>query len=169
MTLNWHALYVLTNSERKISDQLEILGFETCVPLQKQLRYWKDRKKLMDVVLFTNYVFIASDPFRLSEPLQVRNVFGYVKFGGKIANLTETEVSLIRTIGQAGNPVKIQGGQVQVGDEVRVVRGPLQNLCGVVVSYGGGNQLQLAIPSLQCFAQVTVSAGDIQRLREMGA
>jgi transcriptional antiterminator RfaH len=164
MGLSWHALYVLTNSERKISQALRERGFETCVPTQRVLRQWKDRQKMLEVVLFTNYVFVATEPARSQEPLQVPNVLGYVKFGGRIACLTDAEVNFIRQLCQHPTPVVISGEGIRSGDSVEIIRGPFAQQRGQVLSADKATQVQISIPSLGCFARLQIPTGDIRKL-----
>ena len=42
----WIAVYTRPRSERKAVSELNKLGIETYLPVQKQLRKWSDRKKI---------------------------------------------------------------------------------------------------------------------------
>jgi hypothetical protein len=55
--LQWNILIVKPNTENKTRLQLARIGYEACVPMQRQLRQWSDRKKTM--FSNSNYVAIA--------------------------------------------------------------------------------------------------------------
>lgn len=160
----WYALYVASKCERTVARDLSRLGFEVCLPMQQQWRQWSDRKKLMEVILFPNYVFLATDLKRREEPLKLKHVVQYVRFGGQIARLSEKEVELIRQISNCPRPVEIISGTLSPGEMVEITKGPLQSFHGRIRSVNGGTRLQIEIPSLQCFAQVEVGMGEVRRV-----
>ena len=45
----WIAVYTRPRSEKKAASELNKLGIETYLPIQRQLRKWSDRKKIVDV------------------------------------------------------------------------------------------------------------------------
>ena len=118
----------------------------------------------MEVILFPNYVFLATDLKRREEPLKLKHVVQYVRFGGQIARLSEKEVELIRQISNCPRPVEIISGTLSPGEMVEITKGPLQSFHGRIRSVNGGTRLQIEIPSLQCFAQVEVGMGEVRRV-----
>lgn len=161
----WHVLQVKPRSEKKVGSRLRDLGFESCVPTQKQLRKWSDRKKMVEMVLFNNYVFVATDQKRKSEVYQVGNVFGYLQFGGRPALLTEKEVAMIKQFGQIPEPVSISYDGFSMYDEVEIISGSLAGFRGLVTAINGTTRIQLALPSLQCFANVEVKNIEVKKIR----
>ncbi|AEE48491.1 transcription termination/antitermination protein NusG [Haliscomenobacter hydrossis] len=160
----WHVLQVKPRSEKKVGQRLRDLGFESCVPTQKQLRKWSDRKKLIDVVLFNNYVFVATDQQRRNEVYQVGNIFGYLQFGGRAALLTDKEVAMIKQFGHISEPVSISYDGFSRYDEVEIISGSLTGFRGIVTAVNGATRLQLALPSLHCFANVELKQTEIRRV-----
>lgn len=163
-SVHWHALYVASRCEKVVATRLNALNIEAIVPTQKQWRQWSDRKKLMEVILFPNYVFLATDLKRREEPLKLKQVVQYVRFGGQIARLSKKEVELIRQIGNYTRPVEIISGTLSPGEMVEITSGPLHSFHGRILSVNGGTRLQIEIPSLQCFAQVKVGMGEVRRV-----
>lgn len=160
----WHALYVASRCERVVAAQLSGMGIETCVPVQKQLRRWSDRTKEVEVVLFSNYVFMAASPRQRESLGRLRHVVGYVRFGQEIAILSEREVALIKQISKAEHPVIISNSSLSPGDEVEIISGPLKTLRGHILSTNGTTKVQLAIPSLRSFAQVILEKGQVKKV-----
>jgi transcriptional antiterminator RfaH len=162
--IRWYALQVKSRAEKMVGARLSELGFDVCVPTQKQLRVWSDRKKLVDVVLFSNYVFVATDHYRKNEVFQVGNIFKYVQFGGKIATLTAEEVALVKRLSRVTENVQISYESFAPGDEVEIVAGSLAGFRGRVTAVNGASRIQLALPSLYCFANVEVKGADVRRV-----
>ena len=71
----WYAIYTRSRNEKKVSMQLEERGLEHFLPLVPQLRYWKDRKKIVNMPIFPGYVFVN---IKLSEKIRVLRTNGVV-------------------------------------------------------------------------------------------
>jgi transcription antitermination factor NusG len=166
-TVKWHVLQVKPRSEKKVGQHLAGLGFEVCVPTQKQLRRWSDRKKLVEVVLFTNYVFVATDDKRRNEVFKVGHIFKYIHFAGEIATLSDKEIAMVKQIGQLRETVQISYEGFKIGEEVEILTGSLAGFYGKVTAVNGTSKLQLALPSLHCFANVELMQTGVRKLNDI--
>jgi transcription antitermination factor NusG len=54
----WYAVYTRARWEKKVSEYLTRKDIENYCPLNKVLRQWSDRKKIVHEPLFTSYVFV---------------------------------------------------------------------------------------------------------------
>lgn len=162
--VKWHVLLVKPKSEKKVEQKLAQLGFEACVPTQKVVRKWSDRRKKIDQILFSNYVFVATNLRRKNEVYQVNNVNGYLSFAGKAAVLNEKEVLLIKRLCQLIEPVRISYDQLNVGDEVEILEGSLSGFRGKVRALNGTSSVQLTLPSLNCFASVEFKETELKKI-----
>jgi transcriptional antiterminator RfaH len=161
----WHALVVKSRMERATGQVLAENGFETIVPVQRQLRQWSDRKKWVDVVLFNSYVFVGTTQERRFEALNAPYAFKWVQFGNRIATLTETEVGILRGLDGFNSPVHIQQSILpHIGEEVEIIRGSLAGYRGFVVAVQGKTKVRLALSTLGCFAEVEVMMKDVRTL-----
>lgn len=159
---NWNVLVVKPNAEKKVGQQLKELGFETCVPIQKQLRQWSDRKKLMEVVLFKNYVFVATNAIQRKNVFQVGNVIRYLTILNKPSILRPNEVTLIKKLSNIDVPVTICFEKFQIADTVEIIYGPLSGHRGKVIGMNGKHIVQLSLPNLNCFANVQLNSNELQ-------
>ena len=78
--LRWYALHTRARHEKAIERRLREQGMETFVPTTMEVHRWSDRKKKVEVPLFSCYVFIrcalsAEDRTRV---YQVESVHGFV-------------------------------------------------------------------------------------------
>ena len=160
----WHVLQVKPKSEKKVGLRLKEMGFESCVPTQKQLRNWSDRKKFIEVVLFNNYVFVATDPQHKNEVFRAGNIYGYLNFGGRAAVLTENEVTMVKRLSNLAEPIQITYEGFRLYEEVEVLSGSLAGLRGVITAVHGASRVQLALPSMQCFANVEVKGVEVRKV-----
>ena len=53
----WKAIYTSSRQEKKVAAYLEKFEIENYLPIYKSLRFWKDRKKWVEMPLFNGYVF----------------------------------------------------------------------------------------------------------------
>ncbi len=163
-TVHWHVLQVRPNSEKKVGARLVDMGFEVCVPTQKQYRLWSDRKKLIDVVLFSNYVFVATSEKRRNDVFLAGSVFKYVQSSGKIAILSEKEMDTVKKMGTASSSIQIVYEGFSVAEEVEIISGSLSGLRGKVLAVNGLSRIQLALPFLKCFANVELKQTEIRKI-----
>lgn len=161
----WHVLQVKPKSEKKVGLRLRELGFESCVPTQKQLRKWSDRKKIVEIVLFNNYVFVATNKQKKNEVFAAGNVYGYLCFGGQAAVLSDKEVALVKRLSDLAEPIQITYGAFHLHEEVEILSGSFVGMRGVVTAIHGGTRIQLALPSLQCFANVELKGVEVRRIK----
>jgi transcriptional antiterminator RfaH len=160
----WYVLLVRPRSEKRVADQLKKSGISVCVPIQRQWRQWSDRRKLVEVVLFSQYVFVSTNEQQRNQVFQDGNVFKYLRTNGRLATLTTDEARMIRQLGGLEAPVEITYSGFRVGEQVEVKTGPLAGCRGKVAAVNGGSRLQLELPSLQCFAQVEVKGEEVRKM-----
>ncbi|MCA1919895.1 MAG: antitermination protein NusG, partial [Flavobacterium piscis] len=56
--MNWYVIYTKPKWEKRVADQLTQLGVNCYCPLIKTTKQYSDRKKTLEVPLFSNYVFV---------------------------------------------------------------------------------------------------------------
>jgi len=131
----WIAVYTRPRSEKKASSELNKLGIETYLPVQKQLRKWSDRKKIIDVpvipmILFAN---ITDDELHAikTHPLILKYISNSEKKGP--AHIPNNQIEELKfMLNQSEVPVSFEQGHFKSDDIVEVVRGSLKGLIGQV-------------------------------------
>ncbi|TKB46471.1 hypothetical protein FCL40_17920 [Ferrimonas sediminicola] len=87
--LQWYLFRVRACSERKISQQVEAMGFSTFLP-----QIQKDSKSTQLKPLFPGYLFIRLDPYR-SAFSSVLRLFGMIDVVRTTGELRPVELSLV--------------------------------------------------------------------------
>src|SRR6476660_2478368 len=77
--LRWYALRTRSRHEKIVRDQLVNQGIEPLLPTVKRLSQWKDRKKEIEVPLFSGYCFVR---FASDHKLPVLKTIGVVDIVG---------------------------------------------------------------------------------------
>ncbi len=161
----WYVLVVKSPNERAIEKRLSRMGLEVLVPVQKQVRQWNDRLKVVDQVLFTGYVFVNVPAHRKNDVFKAgRGVMHYLHLDGKPALLNTSEVNLIRRLTEVDTPVHISHYLPSNGDEVEVTAGALAGYKGIITGQPGNKRLHLCIESLNCSAKVDLEEAIVKKL-----
>ncbi len=128
-TNNWYVLYTLPNYERKVYTTLRKRMITAFLPLQKDVRQWSDRKKIIEIPLFPNYIFLQTKAKDRFSALEIHGVKRYVSFDGHPVIVPEQDIEIIQRASSADN-VKI--GQTLVkGDKVTITEGPFIGMTGI--------------------------------------
>ena len=157
----WFALYTRSRHEARVEWQLKDKGIESYLPRRRVLRSWSDRKKWVEEPLFRCYVFIHADGRERYRALQTYGSVRIVGFNGAPAVVQDAEIENIRRI-LSEVPAADAGPQVEIGEIVEIVRGPLTGLRGRVEEVKGVRRLMVAIPSIYQSLRFDIAKTDIR-------
>lgn len=167
-TASWYIIGVKPRLERHLLKYLLKEGYDAFVPVQQQLRQWSDRRKKVDVVLFTGYVFVSARGNNHQAVLhtcyQVCSTAWCVMLDDKPALLKDSEANLLKKLAALEEPVTVLIQHLLPGDEVELISGPLRGYTGTVVELSGKQRITLRIPGLLCVAQVEMRAQEVKKL-----
>ena len=153
--MNWYVIYTKSRSEKKVAERLSGLGYEVYCPLRKEVRVWSDRKKTVEVPVFSSYVFIRVDEIQRYKVLEEPGVVNFVFWLGKPAVVRPNEIDNIRSFLDSYDNVRSRGIEVRTGDSVRVSFGQLKDKSGVVTEVRSQTVvLQLEGIGFELFAEV---------------
>ena len=156
----WFVFYTKSRQEKKVSELLVRFGFEPYLPLQKVLRQWSDRKKKVQVPLFNSYIFVHVEEARVPDVLKIPGVAWNIRHNGKPAVLHPKELETIQRFLTSGllletHPVD----QLETGDNVHVIDGPLRGMFGRLMDTAEGNRFVVALDSIGQSIRVTLEPG----------
>ena len=132
---SWYALWTRSHCERLVWDQLTSRGFQAFLPT---VDVWSRRagvRHRIQVPMFPGYLFLRHAMDKTSY-IEVRKARGLVGVLGErwdsLALIPDREIHAIHRVVQAGTPV-VPHMYLREGQRVRIVRGPLANVEGVLV------------------------------------
>lgn len=161
---SWYAVYTNSRAEKRVSDRLEEIGIETFLPLQKTLRQWSDRKKLVEKPLISSYVFVRIIP---KEYFTVRKIDGIVKFimiEGKPVPIPESQITNLRILCGSDAEVEISADVYEKGDQVEVTVGSLAGLRGELIRVGRKHKVVIRIIQPGMNLTVDIKTNAIRKL-----
>src|SRR5438094_6786880 len=92
----WYALYVREAYEKIVTSNLVAKGYDVFLPTYQTKRRWSDRTKVIEMPLFSKYVFCRFD-FRERLPiLIVPGVRFVVSFGQTASPIDPGELNAVR-------------------------------------------------------------------------
>lgn len=160
----WWALYTRHQHERTVADALSGKGFEVFLPMYESVRRWKDRSKVLSLPLFPCYVFVRGAVDRRLQIVSTPGIHMILTHGDTFASIPETEIEAIRRTVQ-GNLRVEPHPFLKCGDRVRVTRGSLQGIEGILVRKKNIFRLVLSVEMLAQSVGVEVDAADIEPVK----
>ncbi len=145
--LKWFAVYTKPRWEKKVAGLLSERGIENYCPLNKVLRQWSDRKKIVLEPVFKSYVFVKIDEENKWEVKKVDGVLNYVFWQGKPAPIKEEEINTVRKFLHEFNDVTVEKKELNINVKVRIKQGVLMNYEGMVAEVSG-NRIIVKFDSL---------------------
>jgi transcription antitermination factor NusG len=157
----WWALYTRHQHEKTVADMLTAKGFEVFLPLYESIRRWKDRKKLLTLPLFPCYVFVRGDLNRRLPVVTTPGVHMILTRGEQVAIIPEEEIQAIRLTIDGSYRVEPHP-YLKVGERVRVIRGSLEGVEGVLLRKKNICRLVLSVAMVAQSVAVEIDAADVE-------
>jgi transcription termination/antitermination protein NusG len=157
----WWALYTRHQHEKVVAEMLTAKGFEVFLPVYDSIRRWKDRRKVLSLPLFPCYVFVRGGPDRRLSVVSTPGVHMLLTRGEQIAVIPEDEVGAIRRAVDGSFRVEPHPF-LKVGERVRVTRGSLTGVEGILVRKKNLYRLVLSVDMLAQAVGVEVDASDVE-------
>ena len=152
---NWYVIYTKPRSEKKVTKSLEASKLEVYCPLVKEVHQWSDRKRKVEVPLFTSYVFLK---IQEKEMHQIYNFPGFIRYLywlGKPAIVREKEIETIKN--WLGNDTfhDLTIDNLKPGDRVKINSGVFKDR-EAIINRVDTKRLQLVLPELGCTVSVKI-------------
>lgn len=159
-TSSWWAIYTRHQHEKSVSSVLTAKGFEVFLPLYESVRRWKDRNKLLSLPLFPCYVFLRGGHEQRLQVLATPGVHTILYRGESIATIPAAEIQAIQR-SLDGNLSAEPHPFLKCGDRVRVIRGSLEGVEGLLVRKKGVYRLILSVEMLAQSVAVEIDRADV--------
>ena len=160
---DWWALYTRHQHERAVADVLSAKGFDVFLPLYDSVRRWKDRKKTISLPLFPCYVFVRGGINRRLHVVTTPGVHMILFHGERVATIPEIEIQAIRKTIE-GDFLVEPHPFLKCGERVRVIRGSLEGVEGILVRKKSQFRLVLSVEMLAQSVAVEIDASEVEPL-----
>lgn len=160
----WWAVYTKHQHERKIAEIIAAKGAEVFLPLCSSDRRRWDRTVTLALPLFPSYVFVRERTEVRLPVLSTAGVYSIVSRGCSYGVIPDAEIQNLR-LALASDRTLEPHPFLRVGERVRVVRGALQNLEGILVRHKGLCRVVVSVQMLAQAAAVEVDITEISSVR----
>jgi transcription antitermination factor NusG len=161
--LRWYALHTRARHERVVEHRLREQGMETFLPTVRETHRWSDRKKTVEVPLFSCYVFVrcilnSDDRTRV---YRVESVHGFVGTRGAGMAIPDEQIESVRTALSQPAPCRSHPF-LKVGQRVRVCGGAMDGVEGVFLSENGDQSLVISVDVIQRSLAIRIDGYDVK-------
>jgi transcription antitermination factor NusG len=162
---SWYAIHTRVRQERGVVQRLRNQGWTTFFPVTTEVHRWSDRRKSVEVPLFSCYVFV-----RMAMTLEERarlfcvdGILGLVGVRGSGTPIPDEQIDAVRAllaqkISWSFHPF------LKVGQRVRIRGGALDGVEGIFLSRNGDHTLVVSVDAVQRSLAVSISGYDIEIL-----
>lgn len=160
---SWYALHTRPRHEKLVVQRLTDRRVETFLPIVTETHRWSDRKKTVQLPLFSCYVFAKFVPNRTERlnVLRVSGVLGLVGSTGEGAAIPDEQIDAVRTLVDSELPWTSHPF-LKIGQRVRIRGGAMEGLEGILVSRSGSQTLVISIDAIQRSLAVRVEGYQVE-------
>ena len=155
--MSWYVLYTAARAEKKVEERLKEIAVEVYLPIHRTKRRWSDRVKVVDLPLFSSYIFVRIPEHKLRDLLQIYGVSRIVFYLGRPAIVKDHEIDTIKEFLNIAENRQI----VSVGDTVQILNGALETKKGEVMRVES-DKVILFLEELG--AKIYVSLSDVNKI-----
>ncbi len=160
---NWYALQTRARHEKVIAKRLQDCGVRTFLPIVKETHRWSDRKKTVELPLFSCYLFVNLMPTNEERlrVLTVDGVFNLVGVRGQGTPIPEEQIHAVRIVIEE----QLQWSThpfLKIGQRVRIRSGAMCGVEGILTSRNGDETLVISVDAIQRSLAVRIQGYDVE-------
>lgn len=144
----WYAVYTRPRAEKLVFQRLVECNIESFLPMQKTIRVWSDRKKVVEKPLLSSYVFVRVRNKHFPVIYNTNGVVKFVSFSGQPVSIPQKQIDNLRLIIDSDADVEVTSEKFEQGDYVEVINGSLIGLTGELIKIGSQNRVVVRIDRL---------------------
>jgi len=146
--LRWFGVRTRSRCESLTATILKNKGYEPYLPVYRKRRNWSDRTVTMESALFPGYVFCRFDPRWRLPVITTPGVLSIVSCGTEPAPIPDEQMRAVQELERSGL-ASVPWPYAKVGDRVRVTRGALEGVEGVLAREKSEYRFIVSIDLLQ--------------------
>lgn len=157
----WYAAYTFPRHEKLVAKYLQIHDVECFLPLYSSVHKWKNRtSRHVQLPLFPSYVFVRLSNHEFARTLSAPGVLSLVGKAGKPAIIRPEEVEMVKLTTSHFNAEPHPF--LAIGQRVRVTRGPLSGLEGILIEKRSTYRVVLSMNLIMQAMSVEIDVTDVE-------
>jgi transcription antitermination factor NusG len=145
----WYAIYTKARNEKKVAKLLSRAEIECFLPLTKKVRFWSDRKKMVEVPLFPSYLFVHITPYEHFNVVNIPGVVRFISFEGQKVPVREQSIEAIKYFIETGEDITLNESDYVTGKRVRVIAGSMKGLEGKLIKHLGKQKVKVEVDAIR--------------------
>jgi len=160
---SWYGLQTRPRHEKIVAQRLAERGVTAFLPMTTEVHKWSDRKKKVELPLFSCYVFAKFMPNRAErlQVLRVDGVFGLVGARGEGTPIPDAQIDAVKSLVETELPWSSHPF-LKIGQRVRIRSGALDGMEGILLSRNGDQTLVISIEAIQRSLAVRVEGYEVE-------
>jgi transcriptional antiterminator NusG len=160
---SWYAVQTRARHEQAVAHRLRERCVTTFLPTISEVHRWKDRKKVIDLPLFSCYLFVKLMPSNEDRQrvLRIDSVLGLVGAQGLGTPIPNEEIDAIRTLIDEQLPYSPHPF-LKVGQRVRVRGGALDGIEGILLACAAERKLVISVEAMQRSLAISIEGYDVE-------
>jgi len=159
----WLAVYTRPRWEKKVAKLLYNKKVENYCPLNRVIKNWADRKKIIHEPLISSYVFVHASESEYVGIKETDGIVNFVHWLGKPAVIKDSEIDSLKKFLNDYANIGLEKINVNVNDEVKIIYGPLMSREGKVIEVQN-NYVKITLPSLGYCLHAQVYKSHIEKI-----
>lgn len=159
----WVAFYTKPRQEFKAAQEIQSLNIECYLPTIITLRQWSDRKKKIQVPLFSGYVFSKVNEKERLTAVQQDSIVKVISFDGKPSYIPECQIESLKKMLLETPDVFVTNG-LEIGQHVKITEGPFAGVDGCIKEMNKERWLCVSIELLNRTVSVKLSLDSIIKI-----
>ena len=161
----WYAVHTRSQHEKAVINQLERRGIQTFLPLISEVHRWSDRRKIVQLSLFSCYAFVHMRllPELWYKVMQTSGVLGLVGARGEGIPVPESQIEALRTLLSSDLPCTLCPF-LQIGQRVRIRGGALDGIEGLLMARNGDRTLVISVEPIQRSIAVRIDQYQVEAI-----
>ena len=161
----WFAIQTKARHEKRVAAELREKGVVAFLPLSIEAHQWSDRKRRVELPMFSTYVFVRLGGEQNSriKVLETNSVFRFVGARGIGSTIPDEQIETLQAIIREKVPFSPHPF-LNVGQKVRVRGGSLDGICGVLSAINNDQSLIVSVDSIQRSLAIRVEGYGVEAI-----
>jgi transcription antitermination factor NusG len=162
----WFAVHTRARHEKVVAQRFREMGLNSFLPLVKETHRWSDRKKTVELPLFSCYVFVQMSPEHSKERLAVVSTDGVLQIVGSRGQgipIPSAQIDAIRLLLAEELPWK-EHPFLKVGQKVRICGGAMDGVEGILLARDRDRTLVVSVDVIQRSLAVRIEGYRVEPL-----
>ena len=146
----WYAIHTRAQHEKAVAGRLQNEGITTFLPLVSNVHQWSDRRKVVEMPLFSCYAFVHLRliPEIWARVMGLSGVLRFVGVRGRGVSIADSQIESIRRLLSAELPC-MPYPFLKLGERVRIKGGALEGIEGILLARNGNRTLVISLEPIQ--------------------